>query len=76
MRPSMNQVATLGVRHGDVLVVSAAGPQAEDGAGRHRGLALDNFGDPIEVTEPTEIIATAVSHENPHERQVWPPPRG
>jgi phosphocarrier protein FPr len=64
---SMNQVATLGVRRGDILVVSAAGPQAEDALAAIETLALDNFGDPIDVTEPTEIIAAAVSPENPHE---------
>ena len=64
---SMNQVATLGVRQGDVLVVSAAGPQAEDALAAIEALALDNFGDPIEVREPTEIIAAAVVSDNPHE---------
>ncbi len=64
---SMNQVATLGVRQGDVLVVSAGGPQAEDALAAIEALALDNFGDPIEVREPTQIIAAAVVSDNPHE---------
>ena len=64
---SMNQVATLGVRQGDVLVVSAAGPQAEDALAAIEALALDNFGDPIDVREPSKIIAAATVAENVHE---------
>ena len=64
---SMNQVATLGVRHGDVLVVSAAGPQADKALAAIEALALDNFGDPIEVRDPSEIIAAATVSENLHE---------
>ncbi len=57
---SMNQVATLGARQGDVLVVNASGPQAEDALAAIEALAVDNFGDPIAVSEPAEIIAAAV----------------
>ncbi len=73
---SMNQVATLGVRHGDLLVVSAVGPQAEAALAAIEELALDNFGDPIEVTGPTEIISIAVAQENPHERHGVPASEG
>lgn len=57
---SMNQVATLGARQGDVLVASATGTQAEDALAALEALAVDNFGDPIAVSEPSEIIAMAV----------------
>jgi phosphoenolpyruvate-protein phosphotransferase/dihydroxyacetone kinase phosphotransfer subunit len=61
---SLNQLVTLGVRQHDVLVVRASGPEAEAAIAAIEALALDNLGDPIEVTEPTEIIAAAVSEEN------------
>lgn len=64
---SMNQVATLGVRQGDVLVVSAGGPQAAEALAAIEELALDNFGDPIEVREPTEIIAAAAVADSEHQ---------
>ncbi|MBK8050760.1 MAG: HPr family phosphocarrier protein [Anaerolineales bacterium] len=57
---SMNQVATLGVRQGDAGGACASGPQASDALAAIEMLALDNFGDPIAVTEPTEIIAAAM----------------
>lgn len=60
---SLNQLVTLGVRQHDVLVVRASGPDASAVIEAIEALALDNFGDPIEVTEPTEIIAAAVSEE-------------
>lgn len=60
---SLNQVMTLGVHQGDVLVVRATGADALTVLGAIEELALDNFGDPIEVTEPTEIIAAAVATE-------------
>jgi len=60
---SLNQVVTLGVRQEDVLVVRAAGVDALAALGAIEELALDNFGDPIEVTEPTEIIAAAATTE-------------
>lgn len=57
---SLNQVVTLGVRQEDVLVVRAFGVDALAALGAVEELALDNFGDPIEVTEPTAIIAAAL----------------
>ena len=72
----MNQVATLGVHQGDVLVVSAAGPQAEGALAAIEALALDNFGDPIDVREPSEIIAAAVVSDNPHELAGVPAAEG
>jgi phosphoenolpyruvate-protein phosphotransferase/dihydroxyacetone kinase phosphotransfer subunit len=58
---SMNQVATLGARQGDVMVVNASGPQAEEALAALEALAVDNFGDPIAVSEPSEIIAAAIT---------------
>lgn len=60
---SLNQVMTLGVHQKDVLVVRAAGADALAVLGAIEELALDNFGDPIDVTEPTEIIAAAATTE-------------
>lgn len=56
---SLNQVVTLGARQKDVIVVRATGEQALAALAAIEALALDNFGDPIDVTEPTEIIAAA-----------------
>ena len=56
---SLNQVVTLGVRQEDLLVVRATGTDAAAALAALEDLALDNFGDPIEVTEPVEIIAAA-----------------
>ncbi|MFZ4848065.1 MAG: phosphoenolpyruvate--protein phosphotransferase [Caldilinea sp.] len=56
---SLNQVVTLGVRQEDLLVVRATGTDAPAALAALEDLALDNFGDPIEVTEPLEIIAAA-----------------
>lgn len=60
---SLNQVMTLGVRQGDVLVARADGADALAVLGAIEELALDNFGDPIDVTEPTEIIVAAATTE-------------
>jgi len=43
---SLNAVATLGVRHGDEILVRASGPQAEEALAAIRHLADDEFGDP------------------------------
>ncbi|HHY56906.1 MAG TPA: phosphoenolpyruvate--protein phosphotransferase [Chloroflexi bacterium] len=58
---SLNQVVTLGVCQKDVITVRAQGAQALAALEAIEALALDNFGDPIDVTEPTEIIAAAVT---------------
>ena len=42
---SINQVATLGVRHGDTITVSAGGPDATAALAALQALADDNFGD-------------------------------
>ena len=44
---SINQVATLGARHGDQLVIHAAGPKAQAALDEIAALAAENFGDPI-----------------------------
>lgn len=46
---SLNAVATLGVRHGDEILVRASGPQAEEALAAIRRLADDDFGDPQEA---------------------------
>ena len=47
---SMNQVAILGVRQGDAIVVSAAGPDAAAVLAALSALAADNFGDPQDTS--------------------------
>jgi phosphoenolpyruvate-protein phosphotransferase/dihydroxyacetone kinase phosphotransfer subunit len=58
---SLNQVVTLGARQKDVVTVRAQGAEALAALAAIEALALDNFGDPIDVTDPTEIIAAAVA---------------
>ena len=73
---SMNQVATLGARQGDILVVSASGPQAEDALAAIEALAVDNFGDPIAVSEPTKIITASAEPVDASERSGMPASEG
>lgn len=61
---SMNQVVTLGALQKDVVIVRATGEQAFAALEAIESLALDNFGDRIDVTEPTEIIAAAITVED------------
>jgi phosphocarrier protein FPr len=63
---SLNQIVTLGVRQKDVVVVRAVGVEAFAALKAIEALALDNFGDPIAVTEPTEIIAAAAMDDDEH----------
>jgi phosphoenolpyruvate-protein phosphotransferase/dihydroxyacetone kinase phosphotransfer subunit len=60
---SLNQVVTLGVRQRDVVTARARGAEAFVALEAIEALALDNFGDSIDVTEPTEIIAAAVAED-------------
>ena len=55
---SINQVATLGVRQGDVITVAAAGPDATEALAAIRALSEDNFGDRDPVV-PDERQATS-----------------
>lgn len=55
---SINQVATLGVRRDDTIVVSATGPDAAAALAAIQALADDNFGDPIEPPEGGEPAPT------------------
>ena len=55
---SINQVATLGARQGDEVVVSARGPDAEQALAALQALADDNFGD-VEEKEPEEAVPAA-----------------
>ncbi len=62
---SINQVATLGVRQGDEIIVTASGPDAAAVLAALRELAEDNFGDRdeaedtgYEVREPSSEVAS------------------
>ncbi len=55
---SINQVATLGARQGDEVVITARGPQADEALAAFQALADDNFGD---VDKPESAVKTAVS---------------
>ena len=59
---SINQVAILGVRQGDVITVSAGGPDAAAALAALRALADDNFGDRDEVVSGQWSV---VSEQNP-----------
>jgi len=56
---SINQVATLGVRQNDEIVITARGPDAAQALQAIQALADDNFGDRDE--QPVEGIAPAAS---------------
>ena len=56
---SMNQIATLGVRLGDAIVVSAAGPDAAAALAALAALAADNFGDPDEPIAPAPPLPSS-----------------
>ncbi|HID50781.1 MAG TPA: phosphoenolpyruvate--protein phosphotransferase [Anaerolineae bacterium] len=49
---SINQVATLGVRQGETVKITAVGPEAEQALAALQALADDNFGDVDEVAAP------------------------
>ncbi len=49
---SLSAVATLGIRHGDEIVVAASGPEAAEALAAVRRLADDAFGEPDDVTPP------------------------
>ncbi|MCA9874468.1 MAG: phosphoenolpyruvate--protein phosphotransferase, partial [Anaerolineales bacterium] len=59
---SINQVATLGVRQGDTVVIRAAGADADAALAAIRELADQNFGDVDEElsAEPPTVTAVAV----------------
>ena len=61
---SINQVATLGARQGDTIVVSARGPDAEEALAALEALATDNFGD-REEEGPAEEAAAAPTAPRP-----------
>lgn len=63
---SINQVATLGVRRGDRIIVTASGPDANAALSALRALADDNFGDRDEEPAP-QPAETAASSERPRE---------
>ena len=58
---SVNALATLGVRRGHEIELSARGPQAAEAVAALRALAADNFGDPTTPDDrPQPAIAAAV----------------
>jgi phosphocarrier protein FPr len=57
---SINQVATLGVRQGDEILVTAAGSDAGEALAAIQALADDNFGDSDEEIVATEIPEPSV----------------
>lgn len=63
---SINQVATLGARQGDEIVVSAAGPDAREVLRAIQALADDNFGD-RELDAPAETGAAPSPPAEPTE---------
>lgn len=63
---SINQVATLGVRQGDEVTVTAVGPDALDLLAAVQTLADDNFGD-VDDEEPFEAITDRQARTSPPE---------
>lgn len=68
---SINQVATLGIRQGDDVTVTAAGPDATAALAALQDLAADNFGDRDEEQRieseprPTAPLNTGLPNTNP-----------
>lgn len=58
---SINQVATLGVRQGDAITVTAVGPDADEALQAIESLADNNFGDAEEITAPVVRSVTPAS---------------
>lgn len=58
---SMNQVATLGVRQGESVTITAVGPDADQALAALQALAADNFGDRDDVELPP--VETAVPNQ-------------
>ena len=56
---SLNAVATLGVRHGDEILLRASGPQAEEALAAIGRLADDDWGDPHDARSPGDEGASA-----------------
>ena len=56
---SLNAVATLGVRHGDEILLRASGPQAEEALAAIGRLADDDWGDPHDARSPGDEGAPA-----------------
>ena len=83
---SINQVATLGVRHGDTITISAGGPDAAAALAALQALADDNFGDREEEpggrgageqgsrgeTRSTDLLATDPPNTGPLTTDPWP----
>lgn len=56
---SMNQVATLGARQGDILTIRATGTDAVAALAAIEALIVDNFGDPLEAMAASDREALA-----------------
>jgi multiphosphoryl transfer protein len=72
---SINQVATLGVRQGEQIVLTATGPDAAEVLRAFQALADDNFGDADEPTPvaTSTLIPSLPSSTNSHARSVGIP---
>ena len=62
---SINQVATLGVRQGDEIAITAYGPDAAPALQAIQALANDNFGDRDEALEKVAVSAAKPVAETP-----------
>ncbi|WP_420632359.1 phosphoenolpyruvate--protein phosphotransferase [Candidatus Leptofilum sp.] len=62
---SINQVATLGVRHGETILITAVGADSHAAIEAIKQLAAENFGENEQVTEPevTEMAVLPTSKE-------------
>jgi len=58
---SMNQVATLGARQGDLLIVRAGGSDASAALTAIEELAIDHFGDPLDSVQPAPEAVPVVA---------------
>lgn len=62
---SINQVATLGVRQGDEITVTATGPEASECLVAIQMLVEDNFGESDEADEPTAVLTAQTTSGEP-----------
>ncbi|MCA9956551.1 MAG: PTS-dependent dihydroxyacetone kinase phosphotransferase subunit DhaM, partial [Anaerolineales bacterium] len=60
---SINQVATLGARQGETILVTAVGPDSAQAIEAIQKLAADNFGERETDTVPEKVVETAVPTE-------------
>ncbi|WP_420643565.1 phosphoenolpyruvate--protein phosphotransferase [Candidatus Leptofilum sp.] len=58
---SINQVATLGVRQGETILVTAVGPDSSQAIAAIQQLAAENFGEAEDDSVPEPVVETAVT---------------